>query len=80
MGGRAFLEERMRVCKCEFMFMTTTVCLGMVVYESECVPVYMGLLTCEFTHTQTVSVEEESLKTKVCLDPHKLQQNLACLG
>ena len=63
-GGGAFLEERMRVCKCEFMFMTMVVCLGMVVYESECVPVYMSLLMCEFTHTQTVSVEEESLKTK----------------
>ena len=44
--------------------MTMTVCLGMVVYESECVPVYMGLLTCEFMHTPTVSVEEESLNTK----------------
>ena len=63
-GWGAFLEERMRVCKCEFMFMTMTVCLGMVVYESECVPVYMGLLTCEFMHSPTVSVEEESLNTK----------------
>ena len=63
-GWGAFLEERMCVCKCEFMFMTMTICLGMVVYESECVPVYMGLLMCEFMHTPTVSVEEESLKAK----------------
>lgn len=63
-GWGAFLEERMSVCKCEFVFMTMKVCLGMVVYESECVPVYMGLLMCEVMHTPTVSVEEESLKTK----------------
>lgn len=42
--GEAFLEER--VSECESMCVAMTMCPGMVMHGSECVPVYTGLLLC----------------------------------